>query len=142
MMNFFEAHYGKKYAPNTRETVRRFTVHQFIQAGIVAPNPDKPRPVNSPKYIYQIEPGALKLIREFGVQQWDTSLLKYLASLETLREKYTQIRDMRRIPVKVTADVEISLSPGGQNVLVKKIWDEFCSRFTPGGYLLNNMGQS
>ncbi len=136
MMNFFETYYGKKYAPNTRETVRRFTVHQFIQAGIVVPNPDKPRPVNSPKYIYQIEPGALKLIREFGTQQWDMSLPKYLASQETLREKYAQIRDMRRIPVKVTADVEISLSPGGQNVLVKKIWDEFCSRFTPGGKLI------
>ena len=29
MMEFFEQHYGKKYAPNTRETVRRQTVHQF-----------------------------------------------------------------------------------------------------------------
>jgi adenine-specific DNA-methyltransferase len=136
MMNFFESHYGKKYAPNTRETVRRFTVHQFVQAGIVIPNPDMSRPVNSPNYIYQIEPGALKLIREFGTQRWNTSLPKYLASLETLREKYAQIRDMRRIPVKVTTDVEIFLSPGGQNVLVKKIWDEFCSRFTPGGKLV------
>jgi len=30
MMNFFAEHYGKQYAPNTRETVRRQTVHQFF----------------------------------------------------------------------------------------------------------------
>ena len=33
MMEFFAVHYGKRYAPNTRETVRRQTVHQFVQAG-------------------------------------------------------------------------------------------------------------
>jgi adenine-specific DNA-methyltransferase len=136
MMNFFETNYGKKYAPNTRETVRRFTIHQFVQAGIVIPNPDKPRPVNSPKYVYQIEPSTLKLIQEFGSQKWDTNLPKYLASLETLREKYAQTRELIRIPVEVTADIEITLSAGGQNVLIKKIWDEFCSRFTPGGRLI------
>ena len=30
MMNVFHKQFGKKYAPNTRETVRRFTVHQFV----------------------------------------------------------------------------------------------------------------
>jgi len=29
-MTFFSEHYGKTYAPNTRETVRRQTVHQFV----------------------------------------------------------------------------------------------------------------
>ncbi|PIP37659.1 MAG: hypothetical protein COX19_16125 [Desulfobacterales bacterium CG23_combo_of_CG06-09_8_20_14_all_51_8] len=42
MMEFFEQHYGKKYAPNTRETVRRQTVHQFMQAALIVANPDKP----------------------------------------------------------------------------------------------------
>jgi len=35
-----------------------------------------------------------------------------------------------KIPLKLS-DKEILLSPGGQNILVKKIIDEFCSRFTP-----------
>ena len=66
MMTFFSERYGKTYAPNSRETVRRFTVHQFIEAGIVIPNPDKARPVNSPNAVYQIEKGALRLLRGFG----------------------------------------------------------------------------
>jgi hypothetical protein len=42
MMEFFEENYGKRYAPNTRETVRRQTVHQFMQAALIVPNPEKP----------------------------------------------------------------------------------------------------
>lgn len=43
---------------------------------------------------------------------------------------------MERIPLSVGADKEITLSPGGQNVLVKAIIEEFCPRFTPGGKLI------
>lgn len=48
MMDFFAERYGKRYAPNSRETVRRQTVHQFRQAGMILENPDHPaRPTNS-----------------------------------------------------------------------------------------------
>ena len=53
MMDYFRKHFEKKYAPNTRETVRRFTIHQFVQMGLVLANPDDPRrPVNSPDNRY------------------------------------------------------------------------------------------
>jgi len=137
MMEFFAEHYGKRYAHNTRETVRRQTVHQFLQAGLVVPNPDKPsRPTNSPKAVYQIEPSALKLLREFGKPRWREHLREYLSSVETLKKLYARERDLRRIPVKIAPGQEIRLSAGGQNVLVKKIIDEFCSRFTPGGHVV------
>ncbi len=49
--------YGKEYAPNTRETFRRQTLHQFCDGGIALYNPDEPdRAVNSPKVCYQIAP--------------------------------------------------------------------------------------
>jgi hypothetical protein len=54
MMDFFRDFYGIRYAPNTRETVRRQTVHQFMQVGLAVANPDNPsRPINSPKTKYQ-----------------------------------------------------------------------------------------
>ncbi|GAC1356496.1 MAG: hypothetical protein NVSMB38_38060 [Ktedonobacteraceae bacterium] len=53
MMNFFAQYYGKKYAPNSRETVRRQTVHQFLDAGLITANPDNPsRPINSGQTVY------------------------------------------------------------------------------------------
>ncbi len=60
----------------------------------------------------------------------------FLASIETLREQYKQARDLQRIPIKISKKKEIYLSPGGQNVLIKRIIDDFCSMFTPGADLL------
>lgn len=137
MMDFFEEHYGKKYAPNTRETVRRQTVHQFLQAALIVANPDKPsRPTNSPKAVYQIEPSVLKLLRGFGKPGWKGYLQKYLETVDTLKKLYARERDMRRLPINLAKGQQIRLSPGGQNVLVKKIMDDFCPLFTPGGFVI------
>lgn len=35
IMQFIREHYGKDYKPNTRETIRRQTLHQFEQAMII-----------------------------------------------------------------------------------------------------------
>jgi hypothetical protein len=137
MMEFFARHYGKAYKPNTRETVRRQTVHQFLDAGLIIVNPDEPaRPVNSPNVVYRIEPAALKLLRTYGKKTWRKSLRTYLSSVETLRRRYAQERQMARIPVTVAPGKTITLSPGGQNVLVQQVVEEFASRFTPGGTMI------
>jgi hypothetical protein len=137
MMEFFASFYSRRYAPNTRETVRRHTVHQFVQAGLVVPNPDKPsRPTNSPKAVYQVEPSALKLLRVFGTPEWPARLSAYLASVDTLQRLYAREREALRIPVVLQEGTVIQLSPGGQNVLVKRILDDFCPLFTPGGRVL------
>jgi len=133
MMDFFRANYGKDYAPNTRETVRRQTVHQFLDAGIVVINPDDPsRPTNSPYAVYRIEAGLLKLLRTYGTANWENGLTTYLASVETLKAKYAQEREMKRIPIEIAPGKTIMLSPGGQNILVERIIKDFCEFFTGG----------
>jgi len=137
MMDFFHEYYGKKYAPNTRETVRRQTVHQFLQASLIVANPDKlERPTNSPKAVYQIEPSALKLLKSFGCREWRSNLLKYQKKVKSLKKKYEREREMQKLPVHLINGQDIKLSPGGQNVLVKKIVEEFCALYTPGGRMI------
>lgn len=34
LMDWTRKHYGREYAPNTRETFRRQTMHQFCNAGV------------------------------------------------------------------------------------------------------------
>jgi hypothetical protein len=134
IMDWFAEHYGKRYAPNTRETVRRQTIHQFIEAGIIVQNPDDPaRPINSGLYVYQIETGALELLRTYGTKVWEKNLRTWLTSVESLKTRYAKERTMERIPLTLATGEKIDLSPGGQNVLVKQIIDEFCPRFTPAG---------
>src|SRR5436309_92152 len=85
MMDFARDHYGKQYAPNTRETFRRQTMHQLVAAGIALYNPDNPqRPVNSRKAVYQIEPDTLVLVRSFGTAAWNRNLETYLQKHQTL----------------------------------------------------------
>jgi BsuBI/PstI restriction endonuclease HTH domain len=89
IMSWMERHYDKKYAPNSRETVRRFTMHQFVAAGIAVYNPDAPlRPVNSPKAVYQISPPALVLLRTYGGKEWDAALADYLMKWKTLVARF------------------------------------------------------
>lgn len=137
IMEWAREHYGKDYAPNTRETFRRQTLHQFCDAGVALYNPDKPdRPVNSPKAVYQIEPAALALLRTFGKRQWHSALAAYLAERETLVAKYAKVREQNRIPVEIAPGKEISLSPGEHSELIRAIVEDFAPRFAPGSVLV------
>jgi len=137
IMDWARAHYGKEYAPNTRETFRRQTMHQFCDAGVALYNPDKPdRPVNSPKAVYQVEPAALTLLRSFGTPAWHDNLAGYLAERQTLVSKYAMEREQNRIPVEIAPGKEITLSPGEHSELIRAIIADFAPRFAPGSVLV------
>ena len=66
IMGWMKDKYGKEYAPNSRETVRRQTVHQFEQARLIDRNPDDPtRPTNSGETKYQLTEDAAEVLRAF-----------------------------------------------------------------------------
>jgi hypothetical protein len=137
IMDWARLHYDKPYAPNTRETFRRHTMHQFCNAGVALYNSDKlDRPVNSPKAVYQIEPAALKLLRSFGTAKWYDNLTAYLAERETLVAKYAMEREQNRIPVEFAVGKEITLSPGEHSELIRAIIKDFAPRFAPGSVLV------
>ena len=136
IMDYLRDVFGKRYKPNTRETIRRQTVHQFVQMGLVVHNPDDPgRPVNSPYNRYQINENTLKLIRKIGTDAWATDLPNYLSTIEPLQLLLVRERQMTRIPVTLPDGRTKTLSAGGQNNLIKLVLDEFCPRFTPGGFV-------
>ncbi|MEG2585846.1 MAG: BsuBI/PstI family type II restriction endonuclease, partial [Akkermansia sp.] len=125
------------YAPNTRETFRRQSMHQFCDAGIALYNPDKPnRAVNSPHAVYQIEPSLLSLLRSYGSSVWGKSLEEYLKTRETLVARYARERNQNLIPVNISSDKTITLSPGEHNELIRDIIENFAPRFAPGSQLI------
>lgn len=75
IMEFAKEKYDKLYAPNSRETFRRFTLHQFVEAGIAEYNPDDlSRPTNSPKAVYHISSLILEIVKEFGNNKYNNLL--------------------------------------------------------------------
>ncbi len=138
MMEYFSSHYGTTYAPNTRETVRRQTIHQFWQMSLVSHNPDKPdRPTNSPYYCYQITEPLLRLVRNFTSPSWDSELTRFRIELDVnLKALDGRTRSMQKIPVIFPDGSIVSIFAGGQNALIKRIVEEFCPRFAKGGEVL------
>lgn len=137
IMEFCREHYGSEYAPNTRETFRRQTMHQFVDAGIAVYNPDQPkRPVNSPKACYQICEEALGVVQAFGRDEWGERLAAYVRERRTLAERYAREREMEMIPVRVADGEEIALTPGAHSELIGEILREFGPRFVPGGEVI------
>jgi hypothetical protein len=137
IMDWSKEKYDKEYAPNTRETFRRQSMHQFVEAGIALYNPDDPtRPVNSPKAVYQVQPDFLKLVRDFGGDNWQISLDDYLSKNTSLAAKYARSREQVKIPVNVDKDLVLKLSSGEHSLLIKDIIEEFGPRFAPGSKLI------
>lgn len=137
MMDFARNNYGADYAPNTRETFRRFSMHQMVQAGIALYNPDMPdRPTNSPKAVYQISPAALQVVKAYKTRTWSRKLAAFKKSVSTLVEQYAQERQMDMVQVRVRDGQAISLSPGKHNDLIRLIIEDMAPRFMPGATLV------
>ncbi len=137
LMGWIADNYLKQYAPNTRETIRRFTLHQFIQMGLVVLNPDEPeRPPNSPRNVYQIEASVLELLRSVETEAWKRNLATYLIEMKGVNRLRETLRRTEYIPVNLPDGESIELTAGGQNVLVKEIVEQFAPRFTPDGYVI------
>ena len=137
MMDFAREYYGKDYAPNTRETFRRFSMHQMVQAGIALYNPDMPdRPTNSPKAVYQISPAALDVIKAYGSRDWTGKLSAFKSMASTLTAQYAKERLMDMVKVKIRKDLQVSLSPGKHNELIRAIIEDMAPRFIPGSTLV------
>ena len=137
IMEWARKYYAKEYAPNSRETFRRQTIHQFCDAGIALYNPDKPdRPVNSPYAVYQIEPATLSLVRTFGTPAWHDALTEYLAGRDTLIARYAKDRKQNLVPVEIAPGKKINLSPGDHSELIRAIVEDFAPRFAPGSVLV------
>jgi hypothetical protein len=136
IMNFMATHFGKIYQPNSRETIRKETVHQFVDGAIAYRNEDDDqRATNSPLYSYRLTDEVLDVIRSFGTDQWDERLSEFLSSHETLIEKYSQHRSMTMMAVNINGQ-ELKFSPGKHNELQKAIIEEFAPRFAQGAEVL------
>ena len=124
-------------AENSRETIRRFVLHQFVDAGFCLYNDDDlARPTNSSKNNYRLNPEALLTIRLYGTPDFVPAVEEYLAEVGSLEAKYRAARDLARIPVTTPDGGVFTLKGGGQNILIKAMVEDFCAYFVPGGEIL------
>lgn len=129
-MEFIRNNYGMDYKPNSRETIRRQTLHQFEQARIIDRNRDNPkRATNSKDNNYSLNEPILKILREFPNGDWQRRVSEFLLVSPSLKIEYQKKRNLHKIAVKLPNGKELTLSPGKHNQLHADIIHEFCPRF-------------
>lgn len=137
IMTWCREHYQKAYAPNTRETFRRQTLHQFLANGLVFYNQDQPtRSVNSPHANYVVTLALQALLEQFGTDAWPAALEAYLKGRPTLIQQYAQERAMTLIPLRISPEIELRLSAGAHSTLLAAIITEFAPRFAPDAEII------
>jgi adenine-specific DNA-methyltransferase len=133
IMQFIREHYGKDYKPNSRETIRRQTLHQFEQARIIDRNRDDPsRATNSKDNNYSLNQPIIDIMKEYPDGDWREKIEEYKESIHNLQELYRRELELHKIPVRLPDGTEIKLSPGAHNQLHADIVHEFCPRFIGG----------
>lgn len=137
IMRFIAKNYNKEYAENSRETIRRQTLHQFIQEGILLHNPDNPGlPTNSKNNHYKLTPDFINLVQSFKTKDWEKELSYFIKNLYSLQNKYKEKREFNKISVKLANGKKLTFSPGIHNKLQIDVIKEFAPRFIPGCELL------
>lgn len=137
IMAFMERKYKKVYAANTRETIRRQTIHQFEQARLVDRNSDDPaRPTNSGKNCYCLSDVALAVVQSYGSSEFENELANFLKQFGTLQEAYRRQRTSKEVPLKLPGSETVFLSPGKHNELQVQIVHDLAPRFAPGAAIL------
>lgn len=137
IMGFMREKYGKDYAANTRETVRRQTIHQFEQARIVDRNPDDPaRPTNSGKTVYALTDEAAAVLHLYGTPKFNEVVAGFIKDFGSLQAAYRSSRARHRVPLKMSDGSTIYLSPGKHNELQVAVIKDFGPRFAPGANVL------
>lgn len=137
IMQFVRQYYRKDYKPNSRETFRRQTLHQFTQARIVAQNPDDPdRATNSGKNVYSLTEDAVAVLRTVGTEAFDTAVAAFIKKHGALKEAYAKTRNLRGVPLRLPSGKTVKLSPGKHNQLQKAVVELWAPKFIPNAVLL------
>jgi len=127
VLGFAAAHYGKEYAENTRETIRKNCMHHFRDSALIE---DNGKATNSPNYRYRITAEALVVLQAFGTPVFDDIVSSYLTQHERLVDKYASKKRMEMMPVYINGQ-ELNFSPGKHNELQRAIIEQFAPRFAP-----------
>ena len=114
IMHFIREHYGKDYKPNSRETIRRQTLHQFEQARLVDRNRDKPsRATNSKNNNYSLNQPIIEILKLYPLGGWQTKITEYQDKLIDLTAVYAKELNKKAAPLKTNETDMVSVEVRG-----------------------------
>ena len=138
VIEFAAREYGKIYAENSRESIRRQAIHQFVQAGVLERNPDNPGlATNSPLTHYARTDEALVVVRAFGASNFPKRAADFRRESDGgLAKRYAERRQQMQVKASIPSGVRLTLSPGTHNELQRRVIEDFLPAFAPRANVL------
>lgn len=132
VLSFTASNYGKAYAENTRETIRKSCMHQFRDGALVE---DNGKATNSPNYSYRLTDEALAVVRSIGSASFQDAVDCFIGEHEKLVDTYASKKRVKLMPVQINGQ-DFHFSPGKHNELQRTILEQFAPRFAPNSECL------
>lgn len=128
---------GKKYAENSRETIRKEGVNALVAAGLAVKNPDTPSlPQNSSKTNYALTTDILSAMHRFGTSDWTKYAQKGRDESKLHAEAERRKRKRYSTEIQLPDGSNTRLSPGKHGLIIASILEEFIPRFIPEAIIL------
>lgn len=132
ILGAMKSDWRKYYAENTRETIRRYVLHQFFEAGVVDRNPDDPSlPTNSPRTRYALTDDAMACVQTWGSRESSETIDRFKKMHGSLVLRSRKEHGDVAVPVQVPGAGSVTLSPGSHNEVQRSVIEKFIPRFLP-----------
>lgn len=131
LMEFMKNSYQKDYQPNSRETIRRQTLHQFMQHSLVTKNRDDlSRATNSGLTNYSLNKEIIAILKKYPKPEWKTKASNFAKNSATLFKKHKKRVAKTQIPITLPNSAQVlKLSAGAHNQLHADIIHVFLPQF-------------
>lgn len=130
MIGFARAKLGKNYAENTRESIRKSSCKQLVDHGLAVANPDDPaRSTNSGNWHYVLANDFLAILDCTDDSKRQKLITKWLAGHPERMRYALELEAAHQQKAALPEGVNVILSPGMHNALVKMILEVFLPRF-------------
>lgn len=113
------------YAPNTRESIRKFVIKPWRDLALVEDNGEV---TNSGKMKYRIKDEVIGIIRTYGTDEWRTALHYFQIYHPALIRGQAAERTVLNMNVRING-FDYRLSAGAHNRLQKAVAEVFKERF-------------
>lgn len=137
IINFNNTNFEENISSGSYDDIRRKDLKLLVLAKLIINSADNLNAAtNDPTRGYSLDNDFSELIKQYGTQNWQNSLKKFLSEKELLKDILARNRDIDKIPVILSNGKKLELSSGLHNVLQKLIIEEFLPRYGKGCQIL------
>tara|TARA_B110000114_G_C15073529_1_gene390740 strand:- start:31 stop:1044 length:1014 start_codon:yes stop_codon:yes gene_type:complete len=135
VISYVNEHFNENISSGSYDDIRRKDLKLLTVSGIVlhsSPN----SATNDSTRGYSVNPLYAELIKTFGNNDWEITVINKLKGVEPLNQKLKRQRDLLKVNVTLPSGGKIEFSAGEHNDLQKAIIEDFLPRYGYGAEVL------